>query len=550
MDTGPLISLPDLLIALQSGHLTAITAPLVLDDQVLVGFCNSAVGSGCVAFPLKDLPAVGLQLYVPTVCPIAVHGLKRIWEYLDLNVTGVKLDFVTDTKLMAYLLDPDLKEEGLTISNLSHVSGLGEYPHGILRLADENRAEAFSGVLSRDAQTAWDLASKLSAKMTPPLRRLYRHLELPLSKILHEMRQTGIGVDGQACARERARVQAAMTTLETQITGGQSVNLLSNAELFEFLSLKGVRFRNRYCYASRSVTAAELDEIAHVYPLVQQILEWRDLYQNIAFLGHTSGRNRIHAVWGQTRSGTSRIYARQPALQNVSRSLRYLFVPKPGHVLIKADYSQAQLRILAHLSGDDELLRLFRAGEDVHGETARWLGIDRNTAKQLNFGICFGMSAGALAGRINSIRQSQGLANIDEATAQTYIDGFYRRYPGVKAFFAAEWQKLKALPSQQRVVPSLRGRIRRFTGRVSSQLERRFRVTWPQQIEADLIKTAMVRLDTIFRRRQWGARIVMVIHDALWVEAPTSEEVQVRRLVEKMMTSAAKLRVPLTVEFE
>ena len=269
-------------------------------------------------------------------------------------------------------------------------------------------------------------------------------------------------MDGQACTEELARVQAAMDTLESQITGGLSLNLLSNNELFQFLTNKGVRFQNPYCYASRSVTAAELDEIAHSYPIVQLILEWRDLSQNTAFLGEASGKDRIHAVWGQTRSGTSRIYARQPALQNVSRNLRYLFVPKPGHVLIKADYSQAQLRILAHLSGDEELLRLFRAGEDVHGETARWLGVDRNTAKQLNFGICFGMSAGALAGRINSVRQSQGLAYINEATAQAYVDGFYQRYPGVKAFFETEWGKLKALPHQQRVVPSLRGRVRRF----------------------------------------------------------------------------------------
>jgi DNA polymerase I len=148
-------------------------------------------------------------------------------------------------------------------------------------------------------------------------------------------------------------------------------------------------------------------------------------------------------------------------------------VAKPGHVLVKADYSQAQLRILAHLSEDEELLRLFGAGADVHGETARWLSIDRDAAKQLNFGIYFGMSGGALAGRINRIRQAQGLAYIDEGTAQGYIDGFYTKYAGVKAFFAREWDKLKALPPDQRVVSSLLGRIRRFPTRMTPQVEGR-----------------------------------------------------------------------------
>ncbi len=120
----------------------------------------------------------------------------------------------------------------------------------------------------------------------------------------------------------------------------------------------------------------------------------------------------------------------------------------------------------------------------------------------------------------------------------------------MKAFFAKEWTKLKGLPLDQRVVSSLLGRIRRFPTRMTPQVERRFRVTLPQQIEADLIKTAMVRLDRIFRRRKLGARMVMVIHDALWVEAPEEEAVEVKRLMEKMMTTAAKLSVPLAVEFQ
>jgi DNA polymerase-1 len=228
-------------------------------------------------------------------------------------------------------------------------------------------------------------------------------------------------------------------------------------------------------------------------------------------------------------------------VQNVSRELRYLFIPAPGNVFVKADYSQAQLRILAHLSEDENLVALFNNGRDPHGETASWLGIDRDTAKQVNFGICFGMSAAGLAGKISQVCKSP----VEIATAQAYIDAFYGQYPGVAAFFVEAWQELKAEQKGKRITTAPSGRIRRFDTRANRAVERKFRVTWPQQIEADLIKTAMVRLDRIFRRRDMKAHIVMVIHDSLWVECPENEAEQVRHLVRKMMTTAAKLKVPL-----
>jgi DNA polymerase I len=280
--------------------------------------------------------------------------------------------------------------------------------------------------------------------------------------------------------------------------------------------------------------------------------------QDVAFLHMAAGRQRVHPVWGQTRSGTSRIYARQPSVQNVSRRLRHLLVPAPGHVLIKTDYSQAQLRILAHLSNDVDLIKIFNDGGDVHGETARLLGIDRDLAKQVNFGICFGISPGHLAARINSEivkrnrlcepQDQQSL--LDEATAQGYIDQFHGRYPGVRAFFEREWKKLKKVPQNDRVVRSPLGRIRRFNSYPSKAVERSFKVTWPQQIEADLIKTAMLRLDRIFRKRNMEARIVIMIHDALWVECPEEEAEQVRHLMWRMMSTAAQLRVPLEVDIK
>jgi DNA polymerase-1 len=256
-------------------------------------------------------------------------------------------------------------------------------------------------------------------------------------------------------------------------------------------------------------------------------------------------------VLGQTRSGTSRIYARKPAVQSVSRELRHLFVPAPGHVLIKADYSQAQLRILAFLSKDETLTRLYEHQKgDAHTATSEWLGLqDRDIAKEINFAICYGMSAASLVRKVNEVKKALGQPFIDEATAQEYIDGFHKQYPGISEFYDREWEKLKKPRREDRMVTSLTGRIRRFSSRANPALERQFRVSLPQMMEADILKTAAVRLDRIFRRRGMNARIVMLVHDAIWVEAPLDEEKETHRLMDKVMRTAGWRLLDLRVDF-
>jgi DNA polymerase I len=200
---------------------------------------------------------------------------------------------------------------------------------------------------------------------------------------------------------------------------------------------------------------------------------------------------------------------------------------------------------------DPELMRIFNdPSGDVHTQTSIQLGLnDRDVAKEINFAICFGMGPATLCGKINELREEQNSEDfIDEQTARSYIGGFYDRFPKVKEFFDREWEEMKSLPPQERTVRSLIGRERRFPRRPSSEMERQFRVTWPQQIEADLIKTAMLKLDRSLRERGMGARVVMMIHDSLWLEAPLQEEPEVRRLMTRMMTTAGKLSVPLEVD--
>jgi DNA polymerase I len=541
----PLISVQPLLDILSSGVPFAVTAPLLMEDELLIGYF-SADGSGCAVIPAADAHKCARMLYQPKTSAVRVHGLKRIWEALNIGTRDVNLDLIHDTKLMAYLLDPDAGDEGLTLSALAAQYLGEEYPHRILDIRDIGYPAAFHEALAYDAEVIWNLAEQLSSIMPDELRKLYRELELPLMIILDEMRRTGIGVDGYTAVKERARVKAEMSNLASAITQGREVDLSSEEQVFHFLIEQGVRFVSPFVHATRKVTIAALKEVAHSYPVVQQLLEWRNLAQDKSFLNWAEGRTSVHPIWGQMRAGTSRIYARQPAVQNVSRDLRYLFMPALGNVFVKADYSQAQLRILAHLSEDENLVALFNNGRDPHGETASWLGIDRDTAKQVNFGICFGMSAAGLAGRVSRVRKSP----VDEATEKTYIDAFYGRYPGVAEYFAEAWQELMAKPKGKRITTAPSGRIRRFDTRANRAVERKFRITLPQQIEADLIKTAMVLLDRIFRRRNMKAHIVMVIHDALWVECPEDEAEQVRHLLTKMMTTAAKLKVPLEVDIK
>jgi DNA polymerase I len=561
----------NLLSDLSSGKLLALTAPLVIDQNVLLGYAASPEEAYCVDIPLNEFTALCPSLYLQVNAPRIFHGLKRIWEFLDDRdlrtdtdtIKDLDINKIEDTKLLAYLLDPDSArevefgehrvQEELTLAHLSALYLGDEYPYRNTDIYESRCNEAFAEILVHDARLIYRLAAELPGRMSKDLYRLYRDLELPLMFVLDNIRRVGIGVDGETCAREVNRIERETAILAQEITGGEDIDLRSDREVFRFLVKRGVRFQDQRVYQWGRVTNKALEEIAPIYPVVQDILSFREKGQDLGSLRQMADQDRVHPVWGQTRSATSRIYARNPAVQNVSRQLRHLFIPAPGHVLIKADYSQAQMRILAHLSKDPELMKIFNNPTgDVHAETSRRLGLnDRNIAKEINFAISFGMGAAGLCSKINELKKKQGRTDfVGLDGAQSYIEGFYRRFPKVKEFFDQEWEKLKKLASQERVVRSLLGRERRFQRRPSSEVERRFRVTWPQQIEADLIKTAMVRLDRILRRRNMKARIVMMIHDALWVEAPHEEAEPVKHLLRKMMITASKLTVPLEVDIK
>ncbi len=444
-------------------------------------------------------------------------------------------------------------QEELTIADLSHRCLGRDYPLRITDLCDRVSWNLAAELLAHDPGLILELAGMVHSLMSSDLGKLCRHLEVPLMLVLDDMSRVGIGFKGATCAELVKEMERSMAVLVREISGGASVDLASHEEVHRFLIDQGIALQVPPAQLKRGDLKQTFKHVAHAYPLARKILAWWSLGLELGLPRKWAGHKRIHPVWGQTRSATSRVYARYPAVQSVSRRLRHLLVAAPHHVLVRTDYSQAQMRILAHLSQDPELIRIFYDPDgDVHTETPEWLGPnDRNVAKEINFAIRFGMGPAALSRKINERREAQRDTDfIDEQTALFYIDGSYQRFPNVQGFFDRGWEKIKKLPAEERVVRSLIARERRLPRRPTAKMERQFRVTWPQQIEADLIKTVMLRLNRIFQTEGMQARIVMMGHDSLRGEAPEAEAGRVRGLMRTAMAEAGELDLPLEVDFE
>lgn len=226
---------------------------------------------------------------------------------------------------MAYLLDPDSarahghEEEGLTLTHLSHQYLGHDYPHRIADVYESGDLGTLQDILAHDALMIYLLAEELSRHMSKALKKLYRDLELPLMVLLEDMRRVGIGFDGVRCTEEMIKLQRSMAHLAQEISRGQCVNLTSDEEVHAFLIAQGIDFGVPEVLVRRRGIKRPMEAVAHAYPLVRKILEWWDMGRDLGFLRRMAGLSRIHPVWGQTRSGTSRIYARAPAVQNVSR---------------------------------------------------------------------------------------------------------------------------------------------------------------------------------------------------------------------------------------
>ncbi|MEG0144434.1 MAG: DNA polymerase I [Clostridia bacterium] len=448
---------------------------------------------------------------------------------------------VYDAMLAAYAIDP--QAPGYTLDALLEQAGIAQ---------GQTRAAAL-----------FDLAHGQKEKMRlDQVEKLYEEIELPLAYALFDMEQAGFSVDEQVLKELGGAYTARLAQLTARIyeLAGAPFNLNSPKQLgdvlFGTLGLPGGKKTAR----GYSTTADALDAIADQHEIVPLILDYRKYFKLNstyveALLRLRGSDGRIHTSFDQVATATGRISSNEPNLQNIpvrtpeGREIRRAFVARPGWTLVDADYSQIELRVLAHMSGDATLMDAFQSGQDVHRRTAAEVygvpleqvsGAMRSAAKAVNFGIVYGISEFGLANNIGVSRRE----------ASEFIARYFARYPGVKRYM----DEMVALGKAQGYVTTMFGR-RRYLKELQSDNHntRAFgeRVAMNSPIQgsaADIIKIAMIRTDKMLRAQGLKARLILQVHDELIVEAPIEERAQVEKLLLEAMEGAAKLSIPLKAD--
>src|SRR3954452_1080899 len=453
----------------------------------------------------------------------------------------------------AYLLDP--AGRAYPLLEIAEREGIGAAVSG--------DANGFAELAERAVLTR-ELAERQRIEIEEQgLMGLFRDVELPLVDVLVEMERTGVKLDTARLAAISEKVAVRIAELERDIyqLAGEEFTIGSPQQLGEILFEKLGLSRKRRGKTGFSTDARVLQAIRSEHEIVGRVEEWRE-YSKLkstyldALPLLVDGESRLHTTFNQTATTTGRLSSTDPNLQNIpirtelGREIRECFVAADGCKLISADYSQVELRVLAHISGEQVLKDIFARGEDVHAATAgEMCGVEageidpglRSKAKMINFGIVYGLSAFGLADRLD----------IPQDEAQEFIDRYIGRFPKVKEFidttieFAKENGYVKTLFGRMRRIPELRARQRqtRLLG------ERLAISTVIQGTAADIIKVAMVRSRRAVAEAGLEARLVLQIHDELLFEAPEAEADQVGEIVCREMIAAFALDPPLAVDF-
>ncbi len=511
-----------------------------------------------------DYRALLSALFGPTVKKVA-HGTKELCRaLLD---EGVEPDgFLFDTELAAYLLDPTAGSYELRKLAASY------FKKDLEQSAAYKEESAFSllddGV---KAQTAWyeDTAwiEALYDLFRPKLEQfglmsVLTDIELPLCPVLARMERAGVLVDAQALSDFGRQLQTGIAALESEIydLAGETFNILSPKQLghilFEKLGLPPLK-KTKTGY---STNADVLEKLRPHHAVVGSVLDYRQLTKlNSTYvdgLGKViAADGRIHTSFQNTVTATGRLSSTEPNLQNIpvrtplGAEMRKMFVAPAGKVLVDADYSQIELRLLAHMSGDRAMIAGFNSGIDIHTVTASQvfsLPQDavppelRRAAKAVNFGIVYGISAYSLSEDIH----------VSMAQAKEYMERYFQHYSGVRAYMDRVMERgredgyVSTLYGRRRWLPELKSsnyNTRSFGERVALNMP-------IQGTAADIIKLAMIRVDRRLRAEKLEARLVLQVHDELIVECPEGEAEQVKALLQEEMAGAAALSVPLIAD--
>ena len=522
--------------AVTAAPCVAVLAPDGLDTLTL---CD---GKACYALSwaqLGDGYNAFLRLLFSARVRKAGHNIKDLMRaLLD---EGLPTDgFVFDTALAAYLLDA--------------TAGSYDLP----RLA-----QTYLGEELPDVQAVWALQPVLQEKMdAQAMLPLFTDVELPLCPVLARMEQAGFLVDRKALYDFGESLTSSIEQLQQSIwaLAGEPFNIQSPKQLGTILFERLMLPAGKKTKTGWSTNAAVLDKLRGKHPIVEQILDYRTLTKLKStyadgLLKEISADGRIHTNFQMTVTATGRLSSTEPNLQNIpvrrelGAQIRKMFVASPGKVLVDADYSQIELRLLAHIANDETMIAAFRSGEDIHAVTASQVfgvplaevtPLQRSHAKAVNFGIVYGISAFSLAQDIGVFQNE----------AKAYMDSYFAKYHGVRAYMTRVVEQAKAdgyvttLFGRRRDLPELKSsnfNVRSFGERVALNMP-------IQGTAADIIKAAMVRVDARMRTEHLQARLLLQVHDELIVECPAEEAETVRAILVEEMEHVVDYRVPLLVD--
>jgi DNA polymerase-1 len=546
----------------------------------LVGLSFSLVPGEAYYVPLGH-DYLGAPAQIPRDRALAI--LRPVLEDPDIRKTGqnIKYDLIVlqregvrlagisrDTMVLSYLLEPNWGKHGLeklalhylqeTKTPFKDIVGRGKKELTM----DKVSVEQAGPYACQDAALALELGTVLWDKVSSRgLVRLYEDIERPLIGLLARMEILGVRVDPAVLKSMSKELEGEIARLEKEIhtLAGGAFNINSPRQLADILFHKlGLPTSRRTKITKGYSTSLDiLEELAAIHPLAKHVLEYRQMTKLKSTYADTlpqlidPATGRIHTSYNQTVASTGRLSSSDPNLQNIpargpwGTRFRRAFVPEKGYLLLAADYSQIELRVLAHLSADPTLIDTFRADRDVHEETARLVFGEaageeaRRRAKIINFSIIYGTSAFSLAKELGT----------STGEAQKFIDRYFAERPKVREYLdrvveeARERGYSETILGRQRQVPELR-----VPDRALQQAGRRIALNNPiQGSAADLIKVAMLRAERSLASRKLGTRMILQVHDELVFEVPEAERDAVEPIVRQAMEGAAELLVPLTV---
>ena len=507
-------------------------------------------------------------------------GIKKIgqnikYDYIVLKREGIPLQGIDlDSMVLSYLIEPNWGKHNLNKLAMAYLQVKAIHYEEVVGKGKNEvtvnsvPVERVAPYACQDADLALQLSSLLWSRVKEnKLDSLYREFELPLIEVLADMEMWGVKIDTRVLKKLSEEIEQDLGRLQKKIyeLSGEEFNINSpqqlGAVLFDKLNLPASRRTKKT--KSYSTSMEILQELSRIHPIAQHLLEYRQLsklkstYADALPLLLNPETGRIHTSYNQTVAATGRLSSSDPNLQNIpvrgewGKRFREAFIPDKGHLFLSADYSQIELRVLAHLSEDPALIETFLHDRDVHAETADRVFSNasslfqeeqRRRAKIINFSMIYGASAFSLAKELET----------SNAEAQMFIDRYYEKYPKVHEFLekiVASAQKKgfsETLFGRKRQVPELKQKEK-----YAQQAGRRIALNTPiQGTAADLMKKAMIDIWRELKKRKLKSKMILQVHDELVFEIPDEEKDEIEPLVKKKMEDVFSLKVPLKVHLE